>query len=185
MIQSRRFKHFGKNAQIWELAKVIYPQNISIGKETVVDDFALLYAQGDGIKLGNFCHVTVHCTLMSGGLIEFGDFSAIGPGGIILASTDDYHGNGFIGLQVFGKYRNTKNAPVSIGRHVHIGAGSIIMPGVTLGDGCSIGAGSLVTKSMPGWTICYGRPCKPVKDKPREKQLQMEKQFLEEYRNNL
>ena len=184
MIQSSRFRYLGKNAHVWELAKVIYPQNLSIGDETVIDDFAFIYAQGDGITLGNFCHITTHCTLMSGGLIEFGDFSAIGPGGIILASTDDYHGGGFIGLQVFGKYRNTVNSPVTIGRHVHIGAGSIIMPGVTLGDGCSIGAGSLVTKSMPEWTICYGNPCKPKKDKPK-KQLQMEKQFLEEYGNNL
>jgi acetyltransferase-like isoleucine patch superfamily enzyme len=64
---------------------------------------------------------------------------------------------------------------------VHIGMGCIIMPGVTIGDGCSVGAGSLVTKDLPEWTICYGSPCKPVKDKPREKQLEMEKRFLEGY----
>ena len=174
--------------KIYPLAKVIYPENLIIGNETVVDDFALLYASGKGIKLGNFCHITAHCTLFAGGLIEFGDFSAIGPNGVILASTDDYKGEGFVGLAVFGpKYRNHQEKDVIIGRHVHIGAGSIIMPGVTLGDGCSIGAGSLVTKSMPEWTICYGSPCKPIKDKPREKQLQMERELLQEYneRNNL
>ena len=172
----------GKNAKIWPLAKLIYPENISVGNETVVDDFAFLYAAGKGIRIGDFCHITVQSILQSGGLLEMGDFSAIGPGGIILASTDDYQGNGFIGLAVFGeKYRNHQNLDVKIGRHVHIGCGSIILPGVTLGDGCSIGAGSLVTKSMPEWTICYGSPCKPMKVKPREKQLRMEKEFLEEY----
>ena len=182
--QSSGFR--GKNAKIWPLAKIIYPENISIGMETVVDDFAFLYAAGKGIRIGDFCHITVQSILQSGGLLEMGDFSAIGPGGIILASTDDYEGNGFIGLQVFGeKYRNHQNRDVKIGRHVHIGCGSIILPGVTLGDGCSIGAGSLVTKDMPEWTICYGSPCHPVREKPREKQLQMERDFLDEYRNNL
>ena len=55
------------------------------------------------------------------------------------------------------------------------------MPGVTIGEGCTIGAGSLVTKSMPEWTICYGSPCKPIRPKPREKQLKMEIEFLKEY----
>lgn len=176
------YKRFGKNATVYPFARIIFPENVSLGDETVIDDFAFLHAVGEGIELGNFCHITVHCTLFSGGLIKFGDFSAIGPGGIILATTDDYQGNGFIGLKVFGdKYRNHLNKPVILGRHVHIGAGCVIMPGVTLGDGCSIGAGSLVTKDMPEWTICYGSPCKPRKDKPREKQLRMEREFLEYY----
>lgn len=176
----------GKNVTIWPLAKIIYPENIELGNETVIDDFAFLYAAGKGIKIGKFCHITVHCVLQSGGVLEMGDFSAIGPGGIILAATDDYHGNGFIGLQVFGeKYRKTKYLDVKIGRHVHIGAGSIILPGITIGDGVSVGAGSVVTKDLPEWTICYGSPCKPRRDKPKEKQLQMEKNFLKEYHQKI
>jgi galactoside O-acetyltransferase len=111
-----------------------------------------------------------------------GDFSAIGPRTTILAATDDYEGNGFIGLSTFGdKYRNTQFKDVIIGRHAHIGMGCIIMPGITIGEGCSIGAGSLVTKDMPEWTICYGHPCKPMRPKSKEKQLEMEKEFLREY----
>lgn len=175
----------GKNVTIYPLAKIICPENLSLGDESVIDDFAVLYCAGKGIKIGNFCHITFHCILQGGGLLEMGDFSAIGPGGIILAASDDYEGNGFIGLKVFGnKYRNVVSKDVIIGRHAHIGMGTIILPGVTLGEGCSIGAGSIVTKDMPPWTICFGSPCKPVKDKPKEKQLQMEKEFLEEYYKN-
>ena len=178
-----RFRRLGKNAKIYPLARVVYPENISIGDETVIDDFAFIYGVGEGISIGNFCHITVHCTIQSGGLLEIGDFSGIGPGGIILAASDDYLGGGFIGLKVFGdKYRGLSNKDVTLGRHVHVGAGSIILPGVTIGDGCSIGAGSLVTRDLPEWTICYGSPCKPMKDKPKEKQLRMEREFLEEYR---
>lgn len=177
-----KFKSIGKNVTIYPLAKIVYPENISIGDETVIDDFAFIYGTGKGIKIGNFCHITVHCIMQSGGLLQIGDFSGIGPGSIILAASDDYRGGGFIGLKLFGdKYRNLLYQDVILGSHVHVGAGSIILPGVTIGDGCSVGAGSLVTKDLPEWTICYGSPCKPMKDKPREKQLRMEREFLEEY----
>lgn len=176
-----KLKWCGKNVTIWPQAKIVFPENISIGDETVIDDFAFIYGSRKGIKIGNFCHITVHCILESGGVIEIGDFSALGPGSIILAVTDDYHGEGFIGLKVLDKYRNVLCKDVILGRHVHIGAGTIILPGVTIGDGCSVGAGSLVTRDLPEWTICYGSPCRPRKDKPREKQLEMEKEFLREY----
>ena len=176
------FKSVGKNVKIFDSAKIICPENISIGDETLIADFSFLYAVGKGIEIGNFCHVTEHGIIQAGGLVKMGDFSAIGPRTTILAATDDYEGNGFIGLSVFGdKYRKLSFKNVTIGRHAHIGMGCIIMPGVTIGEGCSIGAGSLVTKDMPEWTICYGHPCKPIKVKPREKQLQMEKEFLKEY----
>lgn len=174
-------KSCGKNVTIYPLAKIVFPENIEIGDETVIDDFAFVYGQGKGIKIGRFCHITVHCTIQSGGLLEIGDFCGIGPGSVVLAASDDYQGDGFIGLQVFGKYRKVSYEDVTLGKHVHIGAGSIVLPGVSIGEGCSIGAGSLVTRDLPEWTICYGSPCKPIRDKPREKQLRMEKEFLEEY----
>ena len=176
------FKYLGKNTTIFPTAKILYPENISLGDETLIADFCFIYAVGKGIEIGNFCHITEHGIIQAGGLVKFGDFSAIGPRTTILAATDNYEGEGFIGLKIFGdKYRKVSNRDVILGRHVHIGMGSIIMPGVTIGDGCSIGAGSLVTKSMPAWTICYGSPCKPIRPKPKEKQLALETQFLKEY----
>ena len=181
-MEELQFKKKGRNITIYPYARVIYPENISIGDETVIDDFAFVYGAGNGMSIGNFCHITAHCTVQSGGFLDIGDFTGIGPGSIILAGTDDYQGNGFIGLKIFGeKYRNLQFKDTTLGRHVHIGAGSIILPGVAIGDGCSVGAGSLVTKDLPEWTICFGSPCKPAKDKPRERQLKMEKEFLGEY----
>jgi len=177
-----QFKKMGKNVTVYPLAKIVFPENISIGDEVVIDDFVFMYGAGRGIKIGNFCHITAQCHVQSGGLLEIGDFSTIGPGSIVLAATDDYRGNGLIGLKVFtDKYRNLSYEDVLLGRHVHVGAGSIILPGVTIGDGCSVGAGSLVTKDLPEWTICYGSPCRPMREKSKDKMLRMEKEFLEEY----
>jgi acetyltransferase-like isoleucine patch superfamily enzyme len=186
--QSGGFKFIGRNVKIYPMAKIVGAENISLDDEALIDDMCFLYGVGRGIELGKFSHICIGTIMLGGGLIKVGDFAAIAPGGRVLSSTDSYDGNGFVGHPAFDKkYRDTKFLDVIIGRHCHIGMGSIIMPGVTLGDGCSIGAGSLVTKDMPEWTICYGTPCKPRRDKPREKQLRMEKEFICEYneRNNL
>lgn len=174
------FKHAGKNITIYD-AKIVYPENISIGDEVVIDDYCFLYGVGEGIEIGNFSHIVVGSIIQSGGLLKIGNFCGIAHRCVVLAASDDYQGDGFIGLKVLEKYRNTEFSPVTLGNHVHVGAGSIILPGVTIGDGCSIGAGSLVTKDLPEWSICYGSPCKPRKSKPQERQLRMEKEFLDEY----
>ena len=57
----------------------------------------------------------------------------------------------------------TQTAPVIIGKNVWIGGGTIILPGVTIGDNTVIGAGSVVTKDIPADTIAYGNPCKFIK----------------------
>jgi acetyltransferase-like isoleucine patch superfamily enzyme len=177
------FKFLGRNAKIYSFARIINEQNISIGESVIIDDGVILEASGDGIDIGDFSHICLGTIMQAGGKITIGRFTAIAPRCVVMASTDSYDGNGFVGNSVFpDKYRDHKCLPVIIGNHVHVGMGSIIMPGVTLGEGCSIGAGSLVTKNMPEWAICYGSPCRVMRGKPRARQLQMEKEFLEEYR---
>lgn len=61
-------------------------------------------------------------------------------------------------------------APVLLKKGCQIGMGSIIMPGVTVGEGAIIGAKSVVTKDVPAWTVSVGNPCKVIKNVPhREK----------------
>lgn len=55
-------------------------------------------------------------------------------------------------------------APVTLKKGCQIGMGSIIMPGVTIGEGAIIGAKSVVTKDIPAWTIAAGNPCKVIKE---------------------
>jgi acetyltransferase-like isoleucine patch superfamily enzyme len=54
-------------------------------------------------------------------------------------------------------------SPVRIGNDVWIGAGAIILPGVEIGDGCTVGAGSVVTRSLAPHTVAAGNPCKPLR----------------------
>lgn len=56
-----------------------------------------------------------------------------------------------------------KNEPITIENDVWIGANVLILKGVTIGEGAVVGAGSIVTKSLPPYSVCVGTPCKPVK----------------------
>ena len=57
-------------------------------------------------------------------------------------------------------------APIHLGKGCSTGTGTIIMPGVTIGDGAVVGAGSIVTKDIPAWTIAFGSPAKVVRELP-------------------
>lgn len=69
---------------------------------------------------------------------------------------------------------NYANSPYKVGK-IHLekgcstGTGTLIMPGVTIGEGAIVGAGSLVTKDVPAWTVATGRPAKVVKEIPKRK----------------
>lgn len=54
---------------------------------------------------------------------------------------------------------------IEIGREVFIGAKALILPGVRIEEGAVIGAGAVVGRDMPEWTICAGNPCKPIKER--------------------
>lgn len=62
-----------------------------------------------------------------------------------------------------------KTGKIYLKKGCSTGTGSIIMPGVTIGEGAIVGAGSLVTKDIPDWTIAIGRPAKVVKEIPKRK----------------
>ena len=64
------------------------------------------------------------------------------------------------------------NAPIHIGRNCWIGAGAVILPGITIGDNVVVGAGSVVTKDLPDNVVAVGNPCRvlrPITGEDRKK----------------
>ncbi|MBQ3260172.1 MAG: acyltransferase [Alistipes sp.] len=118
---------------------------------------------GKGVFIGD--HVVVD--MNHADLIEIDDYAHITGGCRLLCHQRD--------LSNYHVGDNAAMAGYKLG-HIHIGKGcmigmtTMIMPGVTIGDGAIVGAGSLVTKDIPAWTVATGRPAKVVKQIPeREK----------------
>lgn len=105
------------------------------------------------LVLKDKCGIANGVTLYSQDTITIGHQTVISQGTHICAGTHDYNTKGFILI--------TK--PISIGDHAWVATESFIHPGVKIGDGCVIGARSVVGKHMPEWTICAGNPCVPIK----------------------
>ena len=98
--------------------------------------------------------------------ITIGDDVLVGPGVQIITATHPLHPDErhpAEGRAAGPPYR-TQVAPVHIGNRVWIGAGSIILGGVTIGDGTTIGAGSVVTRDIPGMVVAVGQPARVLRE---------------------
>jgi putative colanic acid biosynthesis acetyltransferase WcaF len=105
------------------------------------------------LDLADECGIANGAILYSQGKITVGYRSVISQGAHLVTGTHDYSDSGFPLI--------TK--PIYIGDHVWIATEAFIHPGITIGEGCVIGARSVVTKNMPEWMVCSGHPCVPLK----------------------
>lgn len=170
------FKSLGENVLISKKASIYNPKTISIGSNVRIDDFCIL---SGSINIGNYIHISAYCGLYGKGEIELQDFSGLSPRCTLLSVSDDFQGDFMIGPMVNAEYTNVQIGKIIISKYVQIGAGSIILPGVCIGEGSAIGAMSLVKKDIVKWKIYGGNPIKYLK--PRKKSLiALSKQFIDQ-----
>lgn len=158
-------------------ASIYSPEKISLGNHVRIDDFCIL--SGD-IEIGNYVHIAAYCALFGGDKgIEMKDFSGLSSRCVIYAVSDDYSGENLTNPTVPQKYTGVTGEKVVLEKHVIVGTGCSIMPGVVIHEGSAVGSMSLVNKSIDGWGIYVGIPCKKVKDRSKEV-LQLETELLGE-----
>ena len=161
------FSRVGKNVLVSRKASIYNPENITLGDHVRIDDFCCLSGH---IAIGRNSHVTPFCLIAGGEKgVWIGDFCTFAYRVSIFSQSDDYFGNTMVNSTVPAKYKSEKKAAIWIANHVIIGAGSLILPGVSLAEGTSVGASSLVTKSTEPWGIYYGAPA--TFRKPRSKNI--------------
>lgn len=116
---------------------------------------------GENIHLGNNVEINMNCVFLDCNAITIGDSCGIGPG--VHIYTVFHPTNPRERLSPDSHFWKSLTAPVHIGKNVWIGGSSVILPGVTIGDGTTIGAGSVVTRSIPAHCIAVGNPCRVIK----------------------
>ncbi len=162
-LEKMGFATLGANVMISDKASIYNPAKIRLGSNVRIDDFCILSA-GDGeIRLGDYVHIACYVSLIGSALIDVRDFVGISSKSAVYSSSDDYSGNYLVGPTVPVAFKNVDNRPVIFEQYSLVGAGSIILPGVTIGQGTAVGALSLVTKNLEPWGIYIGSPIKFIK----------------------
>lgn len=119
-----------------------------------------------GCKVGNECFIGdyVRIDTSHADMITIEDHVSIASGTRLLCHQRDfsnyYVGDDYMDLGYIVK-------PIVLKKGCLVGMESFVMPGVTIGEGAIVGAGSLVTKDIPAWTIAAGRPAKVLKEIPK------------------
>ena len=170
------FNKLGNNVLISKAATLYKTEQMSFANDSRIDDFCALSGE---VIIGSNVHITVHCSITASlSPIVIQDFVGIAANCHIFSSMDDFLGIGLTNPTVPMEFRNVSHGPVKISKHAIIGVGSVIFPNVTVGEGCAIGAMSLVNKSIDPWGVYVGVPVIRIKDRSKNL-LEKEKQFIQ------
>ena len=167
-IEGMGFASVGNNVRLSSKASFYNCKNIHLGNHVRIDDFCVLSAGDGGILLGDYIHIAVNSTLIGNQKITLGDFCNISSRVAIYSSNDDYSGSAMTNPMVPVQFTNVNHACVELKKHVLLGCGSVILPGVTLEEGVAVGALSLVRENCLAFGIYAGVPARRVSNRSRD-----------------
>src|SRR5256885_595719 len=134
------FKHLGRGCRISDKTCFYGVDRIEIGDNSRIDDFCLISAGEKGIKMGRHVHVACYVSLIGYELIQLDDFVGVSAKTAVYSSTDDYSGEYLTNPTVPEEFKNVIHGAVVLEKHVLVGAGCVLLPGIKLGLGCCVGA---------------------------------------------
>ena len=138
----------------FELLKEMFAE---IGEDCYIEPPLHANWGGHHVHFGKRVYANFNLTLVDDSHIYVGDYTMIGPNVTIATA----------GHPILPELREKNyqyNIPVHIGKNCWLGAGVVVLPGVTIGDNTVIGAGSIVTKDIPANVVAVGNPCKVLRE---------------------
>lgn len=129
-----------------------------IGEDCYIEPPLHANQGGAFVHFGKNIYANFNLTLVDDTHIYVGDYTMFGPN-VTLATA----GHPVL-PELRGIYGCQYNMPVHIGRNCWLGAGVVVLPGVTIGDNTVIGAGSIVTKDIPSDVVAVGNPCRVLRE---------------------
>jgi galactoside O-acetyltransferase len=162
------FRAVGENVQVSKNCTIIGLANIAFGDNVRIDSAACIVATAGILTLEGFNHIGGQCHFCVAADLTFGAFAGTSQGVRIYTSSDDYSGRHLTGPTVPADLRGCKTRPIALGRHVTIGAGSVIMPGCSIGEGSAVGALSMVNRPLRAWGVYFGSPVRRLFDRARD-----------------
>lgn len=165
----------------WVNPNVSIYGNVKTGDRVRIDNYSIL--TGD-IEIGNNVHIGCYVFLSGQHGIILEDYVQISAKVVLLSGSDDYSGNSLVGPTIPAEFKpHMQTGKIIIERHALIGAGSVVMPGVTIGEGVAVGAMSFVNKSLEPWGVYAGIPAKRIKDRSK-KMLELQVEYEQSLKGN-
>lgn len=169
------FRSIGQNVLISRKASFYNPEVISIGNRVRIDDFCIISGK---VSIGSNVHIAPYSALFGAEKgIEIADFANVSSRVCIYAISDDYSGLSLTNPMIPDRFKHLEQREVIIEKHVIIGTGSTVLPGITIGEGAAIGAMSLVKNNVEGWSVYAGIPVKKIGIR-QKKLLELEQDYL-------
>lgn len=175
------FKSLGRDVLVSDKASIYNHDCIEIGDFSRIDDFCVLSGK---VCIGRNVHLAVFCNVAGGEMgVVLEDFSGLAYGCHVFTQSDDYSGRSMTNPTVPDAFKRETKAAVHIGRHCIIGTSSVILPGVRLAEGTSVGALSMVTKNTEPWSMYFGVPARKIRNRHQDL-LELERRYLDDEANS-
>lgn len=182
-LQALNFASMGDHIYISDKASIYNPSKISLGSYVRIDDFALISAGEEGIEIGNFVHLACYSCVLGHSKITFQDYTGISIRTTVLSSTSEFSGEYLFNLKEFIPINeiegltSSTNKPVVFEKVSAVGAGSIVLPGVTIGSNSAVGPLSVVHKNIEPGGFYWGNPPRLVKKTSNRAITMLEESF--------
>ena len=138
-------------------AKMLKDMFAEIGEDCYIEPPLHANWGGKHVHFGKGVYANFNLTLVDDTHIYVGDYTMLGPN-VVLATA------GHPILPELRPLAYQYNMPIHIGKNCWLGAGVLVLPGVTIGDNSVIGAGSVVTKDIPANVVAVGNPCRVLRE---------------------
>ena len=138
-------------------AKMLKDMFADIGEDCYIEPPLHANWGGKHVHFGKGVYANFNLTLVDDTHIYVGDYTMLGPN-VVLATA------GHPILPELRPLAYQYNMPIHIGKNCWLGAGVIVLPGITIGDNSVIGAGSIVTKDIPANVVAIGNPCRVLRE---------------------
>jgi acetyltransferase-like isoleucine patch superfamily enzyme len=160
------FISVGKDFYLSDLTVIKRPELIKIGNHVAIDQFVTITTQAE---IGDYVHIAPNCSIIGGvnSKVIFEDHSGMAAGARVIAGGADFNSGFLTNPQVPSEFTCATNSVVKFEKFSILSTNSVVMSGVTLAEGCVIGANSVVLKDTEPWTIYVGSPAKPIKKREK------------------
>ena len=157
-----QLRALGEGSCLEEGVRIFHPENVSLGRGVYVGHEAMLKGYHRGLlEIGDGSWIGQRCFFHAAGGLRIGRNVGVGPEVKILTSA---HAEAGRSLPIL--HSPLRFAPVVIEDDADIGVGAIILPGVTIGRGAQIGAGAVVTRDVPRFSVAAGNPARVLRERP-------------------